>query len=145
MIEQLFQSTRAPFIVVRDGQLHVNGCHFSQLTVQIHDVLPVRKLFRDRALKCYSLDCRKGNNGQFCELCPERRRCRRRLQLRLVYRDSDGNDHPAILEITPPCFPAFDRCCEQIGDMSRLPKILVLVKPTRKENGWTNLCFEPLF
>jgi hypothetical protein len=145
MIEQLFQRTRAPFIVVRDGQLHVDGCAYTQLTVQIHDVLPVRKLFRDRTLQCYSLDCEKGNNGRFCELCPERRGCGRRLQLRLVYRDRDENDHPAILEITPPSFPAFERCCEQLGDINEWTDLLLLIKTVRTENGWTKLRFKPLF
>ncbi len=145
MIEQLFQSTRAPFIVVRDGQLHVHGSSYTQLTVQIHDVLPVRKLFGDRTLQCYSLDCQRGNNGRLCELCPDRRRCGRRVQLRLAYRDQDENDHPAILEITPPSFPAFDRCCEQLGNINELTGLLVLIKPVQTENGWTKLRFKPLF
>lgn len=144
MIEQLFQTSRAPFITIRDGHLHVRDRVYAELTVQIHEVLPVRKLFVQRKLQCYSLDCRTGKTGQFCELCPERRRCHRRLQLRLVYRDGD-QDQPAILELAGHSFRAFDQCLEQIGDVQQLPTVLVLISPIETQTGWTTLQFQLLF
>lgn len=144
MIEQLFETSRAPFVTVRDGHLHVQGRAYAQLTVQIHEILPVRKLFVQRKLQCYSLDCRTGKAGQLCELCAERRHCHRRLQLRLAYRDGD-QDQPAILELPGHCFSAFDQCLEQIGDIQQLPTALVLIKPIESETGWTTLHFQLLF
>jgi hypothetical protein len=144
MIEQLFQAARAPFITVRDGRLHLNGAAHEQLTVQIHDVRPVRKLFVDRRLECYSLDCRTGKAGRFCELCPERRPCSRRLQLRLVCRDAE-EPTPAILEIPKYSFAAFDRLLEEVGGIEKLADVLVTVAAVRTESGWTNLDFQLLF
>ena len=144
MIEQLFRQTRAPFIVVRDGQLHVNGCAHDELTIQIHEILPVRKLFRERKLKCYSLDCQTGKNGRFCELCADRRRCGRRLQLRLVYQH-DRKDHPAILEIPQRSFPAFEKLLTEAGAIEKLHNALVQIIPTRTPGGHTELHFQLLF
>jgi hypothetical protein len=144
MIEQLFQASRAPFIVVRDGHLHAGTKSYGQLTVQIHEVRPVRKLFAGRTLQCWSLDCRTGKNGQLCEVCARRQRCSRRLQLRLVYRDQD-QDQPAILEVPGHSFHALDQCLEQLGDLQRLPEVLVLIKPIETETGRTVLQFQLLF
>lgn len=144
MIEQLLDTGRAPFITVRDGQMHVGGRACTELTVQIHEARAVRKLFAGRRLQCYSLDCRTGKNGRFCELCPQRRDCSRRLQLRLVYREEE-EDRPAILEVSKFSFRAFDRLLQQIGDVDRLPEALVVISTVRTESGWTNLDFRVLF
>lgn len=144
MIEKLFKQNRAPFITVRDGQLHVGDNAFTELTVQIQSAQPVRKLFAQHRLKCYSLDCTTGKDGQFCELCSERNACSRRLQLRLVYRIEE-QDNPAILEVPRFSFRAFDRMLEHIGGIDKLPDTLVKITTVRTESGWTNLDFEALF
>jgi len=144
MIEQLFQTSRAPFIVVRDGQLHVDGAAHAQLTVQIHEIAPVRKLFVQRRLECYSLDCQTGKKGQFCELCPDRRRCGQRLQLRLVWTDA-GQSRPAILEVPKPGFHAFDELLRQAGSVEDLLKALVEVTASQTPDGRTELQFRLLF
>jgi hypothetical protein len=140
MIEQLFQTSRAPFIVVRDRQLHVGGCAYSELTVQIHEVLPVRKLFIERKLECYSLDCRTGSKGQFRELCTNRRLCGRRLQLRLTYRH-EQQDHPAVLEIAQHSFHNFEKVLADAGAIEALPGVLVQIAASRTATGWTELHF----
>lgn len=144
MIEKLFSQSRAPFITVRDGRFHIGDEVYSELTVQIRDARPVRKLFAARRLKCYSLDARVGKDGQFCELCTERKACSRRLQLRLVYRIEE-QDNPAILEVPTFSFRAFDRMLENIGGIDKLPDTLVQITTVRTENGWTNLGFRALF
>lgn len=144
MIEQFFETSRAPFITIRDAHLHVGARTYAELTAQVHEIRPVRKLFVGRTLQCYSLDCRTGKTGQFCELCAQRQRCSQRLQLRLVYRDGD-QDEPAILELPRHSFDAFDQCLEQIGDLQRLPEVLILIKPVESETGRTTLQFQLLF
>ncbi len=144
MIEKLFTQSRAPFITVRDGRLHIGESAYSELTVQIQEVSPVRKLFAARRLKCYSLDARVGKDGQFCELCGERGACSRRVQLRLNCRIGE-QDQPAILEVPTFSFRAFDRLLEDIGGIEKLPDTLVEISPVRSENGWTNLQFRALF
>lgn len=144
MIEQLFHTERAPFITVRDGQLHVRNAAYTDLTVQIHEIRPVRKLFVDRRLQCWSLDCRTGSNGSFCELCQDRRSCSRRLQLRLIYQDA-GQDNPAILEVPKYSFHAFDRFLEKVGGIDKLTGVMAVISAVRCSNGWTNLEFNMLF
>ncbi len=144
MIEQLFHTTRAPFITVRDGRLHLADSAYAELIVQVHEARPIRKLFSARKVKCHSPDCRIGKTGTFCELCADRGRCSQRLQLRLVYRDGN-EDHPAILELSTHSFRAFDRCLEQIGDIRQLPDVLLRISAVQAKNGWTTLKFEPLF
>lgn len=143
MIEKLFNNKRAPFITVRDGQLHIRDDAFSELTVQIQSAQPVRKLFTARRLKCWSLDCTTGKDGQFCELCNERSACSLRLQLPLIYR-IEGQDNPAILEVPKFSFRAFDRMLEAIGGTDNLPDTLVQITTVRTESGWTNLEFHTL-
>ncbi len=144
MIEKLFNQKRAPFITVRDGQLHIGGSTFTELTVQIQSVQPVHKLFKERRLKCWSLDCTTGKDGHFCEFCSERSACSRRLQLRLLYRIEQQN-HPAILEVPKYSFRAFDRMLEKVGGVEKLPEVLVQITTVRAESGWTNLDFQALF
>ena len=144
MIEQLFHTARAPFITVRDGSLHVGDSAYAELIVQVHETRPIRKLFNGRKVTCHSPDCRTAKNGTFCELCADRTRCSQRLQLPLVYRHGD-EDHPAILELSHHSFRAFDQCLEQIGDIRKLPTVLLRIAAVQHDNGWTTLKFEPLF
>jgi hypothetical protein len=145
MIEQLLHAARAPFITVRDGSLHVGDNAYGELTVLVHEARPIRKLFNGRKVTCHSLDCRTGKNGTFCELCPDRHRCSQRLELRVVYRNDGQDDHPAILELSHHSFRAFDQCLQQIGDIGKLPTVLVRITAVQKDNDWTTLRFEPLF
>ena len=135
---------RAPFIVVRDGRLHIGSDSFDQLDVRIHEIRPVRKLFEARRLLCFSLDCRTGSREQFCEMCPDRRACSRRLQLRLLY-CHDHQEDPAILELSRHSFRPFDELLRQIGDLQRLSEILVTIRTVRTASGWTNLEFQKIF
>ena len=139
MIEQLFRQTRAPFIIIRNSHLHIGEQAYELLKVYIHEVTPVRKLFNDGKLKCYSLDCITAKNGQLCELCPQRNRCSRRVQLRLAYLE-DNQLKPAILEIHRNWFPAFDKMIKSIGEIDLLPKILLTIKPVL-HNGHTDIEF----
>ena len=140
MIEQLFRQTRAPFILVRNSHLHIGDQAYEQLKVCIHEVTPVRKFFNDGKLKCYSLDCRTAKNGQLCELCPDRHRCSRRVQLRLAYLDGD-QQKPAILEIHRNWFAAFDNLLKSVGTIDDLPNIPLTIKPVLR-NGHTDLDFQ---
>ena len=144
MIEQLLQTGRAPFIAVRDGRLHIGADAFDKLEVFIHEIRPVRKLFDGRRLACYSLDCRTGKNGRFCEICPDRSECTRRLQLRLLYIRGERQE-PAILELPKHSFRAFDELLQQVGDIRQLPEIMVAVNAVQTATGWTNLEFQKLF
>jgi len=140
MIEQLFRRARAPFIVVRNSHLYVDNKAYEQLKVYIHEVTPVRKLFNGGKLQCYSLDCRTAKNGQLCELCPDRHRCSRRVQLRLAY--LDGNQQkPAILEMHRHWFVAFDNLLESVGSTDDLSKIQLTIR-TILHNGHTDLEFQ---
>jgi len=144
MIEQLLKIGRAPFIAVRDGQLHIGSDAFDRLEVHIHEIRPVRKLFEKRRLVCYSLDCRTGKNGLFCEICLNRRTCSRRIQLRVLY-THDNQQNPAILELSKHSFRAFDELLGQIDDIQQLPNIMITVRAVRTASGWTNLEFQKNF
>lgn len=140
MIEELFRQTRAPFIVVRNSHMHIGDQVYEQLKVCIHEVTPVRKLFNDGKLQCYSLDCHTAKNGKICELCSDRHRCSRRVQLRLAYLDGD-QQKPAILEIHRNWFAAFDNLIKSIGAIDDLPNIPLTIKPVLR-NGHTDLEFQ---
>lgn len=144
MIEQLFHTARAPFVTVHDGSLHIGDSAYTELIVQVHEARPIRKLFSGRKVRCHSPDGRTGKTGTFCELCADRDRCSQRLQLRLVYRDRN-DDQPAILELSRHSFRSFDHCLEQIGDIQKLPAVLLRISAVQAQNGWTTLKFEPLF
>ena len=139
MIEQLFRQTRAPFVFVRNQHLHIGDQAYEQLKVYIHEVNPVRKLFKDGRLKCYSLDSRTAKNGQLCELCSDRHQCSRRVQLRLAYLDG-AQQKPAILEIHRNWFAAFDNLIKSIGKVDHLSSIPLTIKPLLRD-GHTDLDF----
>jgi hypothetical protein len=139
MIEQFFRPARPPFILVRHRRLYIGDQEYEQLNVCIHEITPVRKLFVAGKLQCYSLDCRTAKNGRLCELCSDRHRCSRRLQLRLAYGEGQ-HQKPAILEIHRYWFDAFDKFLKSIDLIDNLPKITVTIKP-EQNNGRTNLEF----
>ncbi len=142
MIEQLFRQTRAPFVIVRNSHLHIGDQKYEPLKVYIHEVTPVRKLFNDGKLQCYSLDCRTAKNGQLCELCPNRHQCSRRVQLRLAYLDG-GQQKPAILEIHRNWFAAFDKLLKSMPSIDDLPHIPLTITSVLR-NGHTILEFQRL-
>lgn len=142
MIEQFFRQARPPFILVREHCLYIRDQQYEQLNVCIHEITPVRKLFDSGKIQCYSLDCKTAKNGKICELCSDRHRCSRRLQLRLAYLDGQ-KQRPAILEIHRNWFAAFDKLLKSVGPIENLPKISMTIKPIQN-NGRTNLEFHPI-
>ena len=142
-VQGLFTQHRPPFITFHDSTLHIADKAYTQLTVIIHEIIPVRKFFQKRKLKCYSTDCRTGKDGTFCELCQQRHQCSQRLQLRLAYFDGPVQ-HPAILELPQHCFEAFNRILNEVGDFDHLKLVPIGIKPIDRSNGRLTLEFQLL-
>gem|GEM_PF-1164218 len=143
-VGDLFARHRAPFIIVRDCQFHIGTESYHQLTVFIHEIRPVRKFFEKRTLKCYSLNCRTGKRGQLCELCVDRHRCSRRLQLRLAYA-KDRSTRPAILEVPEHSFHAVDDLLREAGTTDDILHVPIGIKVIESAAGRPSLDFEMLF
>jgi len=127
MIAELFQTAKPLYISIQDGDFFLNDQHRDLLEVKIHDMIPVRKLFRDRQLECYSLDNTTGKAGQYCALCRNRYRCRQRLRLMLLVYNVTPDPLPAVLEISPASFDSLDALIQNVGQ-NQLPNTLVIIR-----------------
>ncbi|MBC8426103.1 hypothetical protein H8E07_18475 [bacterium] len=144
MIRELFQDAEPVYVAVRAGTLVINDLPQDKLQVSIQDILPVRKLFRDRKLACFSTNGRTGKNGRYCALCQDRYRCRQRIRLMMLVHNLDSDPTPAVLEIAPPSFDALDELLERVPRVE-LADTLVTVAIDRTVTNATVLQFSPVF
>ena len=144
MISELFQTDQPTYVSVEQNRFLINDQPHQLLEVQIQDIIPVRKFFEDRHVACYSLDNTTGKNGQYCALCRNRYRCRRRIRLMTLLLNAGPDPLPAILEVSPASFDALDALLERV-DAAQLPHTLVMIRFSDTISKSIVLEFVPVF
>jgi len=144
MIAEMFKAAEPLYVAVREGEFRVGDQYYKLLEVSIQDVLPVRKLFLESRLVCFSFDNRTGKNGTYCALCPNRFRCRRRIRLMILIHNVDSEPLPAVLEISPASFDALEQLINEVGH-EKLPNTLVLIQLSGTVGNRPTMDFKPLF
>ncbi len=144
MIREMFKTDQPTYVSVDHNGFVVNDQQHQLLEVQIQDIIPVRKFFQDRKLTCYSLNNTTGKNGQYCALCRNRYRCRRRIRLMILMLNAGPDPLPAILEISPASFDALDVLLDRVDD-AQLSHTLVMVRISDTVSKSIMLEFVPVF
>ena len=127
MIRELFKTDQPTYVSIDHNGFVINDQLHQLLEVRIQDIIPVRKFFQDRKLACYSLNNTTGKNGQYCALCRNRYRCRRRIRLMTLMLNGGPDPVPAIIEISPASFDALDSLLDRV-DAAQLPHTLVTIR-----------------
>ncbi len=143
MLEQLLATDKPRFITLRDDSFVIDGTAYDQLSVQVQDLLAVRKFFVNGKIHCYSNDNRIGKDGQFCALCRQRYKCQPRIRLMLLlFRNKQPE--PAILEINRSSVPPLQALIDENG-IERLYEILLHLSVIILDNGRRAIDFTPVF
>ncbi len=142
MIRELFEKSKPAFISIRDTDLILKNVPFPHLDILITDLLPMRKLFIEKKLSCYSLDNTNGKHGQYCALCRQRFRCHQKLRLMILIHNVEKKPIPAIFEIDPRSFDSLEEFIQNIGKQ-KLFDTLITIRVIYNEKNRTAIEFSP--
>lgn len=142
MIQELFEKSKPAFISIRGTDLILKNVPFPHLDILITDLLPIRKLFTDKKLSCYSLDNTTGKNGQYCALCRQRFRCHQKLRLMILVHNIEKKLIPAIFEIDPRSFDSLEEVIQNIGKQ-KLFDTLMTIKVVYDQKNRSIIEFSP--
>ncbi len=111
-----FDDPKPSFISVRNETFIINGQSYQAIQCMIQKAQPVRKLFQDSKLSCYSMDAKTSHNGKtYCCFCDQKHVCQRKIRLSMIMVTSP-EPIPVVLDINQPSFPGFRQLVEQIGE-----------------------------
>lgn len=110
-----FQSELPAFVSIHGDSFLIDNHKLDSLRVLIQKIQPVRKLFRDGRLICYSMDARIANNNRHCIFCENAYRCQKKLRLCMLDVTKPVCE-PIILEIGQPSFQSLDALLGRIGE-----------------------------
>ena len=126
MIRELFEKSKPTFISIRGTDLILKNVPFPHLDILITDFLPIRKLFIDKKLSCYSLNNTSGKHGQYCALCRQRFRCQPKLRLMILVYNIEKKPIPAIFEIDPRSFDSLEELIQNIGEQKLFDTLMTI-------------------
>ena len=115
---------------------------FPHLDILITDLLPIRKLFIEKKLSCYSLDNTSGKHGQHCALCRQRFRCQPKLRLMILVYNIEKKPIPAIFEIDQRSFDSLEEVIQNIGK-KKLFDTIMTIQVVYNEKNRTAIEFSP--
>lgn len=137
-----FNDNKPVYISVNMNGFYLCEKYYSQIECFIRDIIPVRKLFYDKKLECYSNDGKTGKNGEICSICRKRNKCRQRIRMMLLINE-ENVETPAILEINVNSFASLQKALEPIEE-KELSKQLFLLS-CGNENKYLQINFSAIF
>jgi len=143
MITNLFEEEKPQYLSVNKNGFILDGKQYSIINAFIENIIPVRKLFVDKSIKCYSNDAKKGKEGQRCSLCIRHSRCSKRLRLMMLLAIKNEEKIPAILEINQNSFNNLEKMLENIKE-EELRQILIEIK-VKQVKGYLQVFFKSIF
>ncbi len=132
------------FVAVKPNRFVIDGKGYAALDVMIEDIFPVRKLFEETTLVCYSSDGKNGKSGKHCLLCRERFRCQRRMRLMLMIQNIGDEPVPALLEINPQSFEHLQALIDSL-DQRQIASTLVKLTVGKNEKEALTVLFATMF
>lgn len=123
------QELTPTFVSIKDEKFIFNSSSHDSLQCIIQKAQPVRKLFRNGKLDCYSMDAKISHSGKtYCVFCDHNHICQRKIRLSMIMINCT-DPIPVILDINRPSFPGFQELVEQIGEdkLKEIPVNLSIV------------------
>ena len=126
----LFQQPKPAFVAVRDYKFQIDQQQYPSLRVFIIKIQPIRKLFRNGKLQCYSMDGKISRNKTYCVFCDHAWKCQRKIRLSMLRLDALD---PIILDVNEPSFENLQAFLDQCKDnLDTIPVTLKIID--RKDN-----------
>jgi hypothetical protein len=110
-----FHSEIPSFVSIQGDHFLIDNKKHESLHVVIQKIQPVRKLFQDGRLICYSMDGRIANSGRHCLFCENTYRCQKKLRLCMLDVTKPVFE-PIILDINQPSFPSLEILLGRLGE-----------------------------
>jgi len=112
----LFSDPQPSFVSVHAEQFTIDAKSYSQLCCLIQKAQPIRKLFQNNKLVCYSMDGKIGHKREiYCVFCDDNFHCQRKIRLSMILLDN-ANHRPVVLDINQKSFDAFEKLVNSIGE-----------------------------
>lgn len=113
---KLFTEQKPGFISVQAETFVIDGQRHQALLVLIQKAQPVRKLFEQGKLKCYSMDGRVGYARKaHCVFCDDRFHCQRKIRLSMILVDN-AEHQPVVLDVNHGSFATLEQLVDTIGE-----------------------------
>ena len=115
------------FVRVCGDTFTINGKDHSTIQAMIQNLQPIRKLFHNATIQCYSMDAKiSSSNKTYCVFCDQRYRCQRKVRLSMMMIEN-GEILPIILDVNENSFQNLQRLVDDIGT-TQLPNTTVSMK-----------------
>lgn len=138
----VFKTAEAPFVSFNGVEFSIGKQQFETIESYIQELVPVRKLFQDKRIICWSIGGTRAKNGTYCSLCPNNFRCRQRIRIKMLISNIEQEPVPALLEINKNSFQSLQKAVEMIGE-NNLPNKPVIIKNSINHEGVISLLFIP--
>ncbi len=143
MITNLFEEEKPQYLSVNKNGFILDGKQYPIINAFIENIIPVRKLFVGKSIKCYSNDAKKGKDGQRCSLCKNRSRCSRRLRLMMLLCMDNEDRIPGILEINQNSFKNLEKMLKNMNE-GELSQTLIDIR-VKQEERYLQVFFTDIF
>jgi len=141
-MNNLFEEEKPKFLSVNKNGFMLDGKQYQTINVLMENIIPVRKLFEGKTIKCYSNNAKIGKDGQRCILCSKKTKCSRRLRLMMLVL-TDDEEVPSILEINKNSFENLKKEIENIEE-NNLRKTLIEMQ-IKQDNKYLQVFFKVIF
>ncbi len=99
-----FHDDSPSYVSVCKDQFKIDQVTHNAIQVMIQKIQPVRKLFQDGKLICYSMDGKLSmNKRKYCIFCKDARNCHRKLRLSMILIHSQDLT-PVVFDLNQPSF-----------------------------------------
>ena len=110
-----FENDLPSFVSIKGDYFAFDGHEHATLRVMIQKVQPVRKLFKNGELSCYSMDGRISTHGKYCLFCDDKFRCQKKLRLSMLD-ITQPEFQPIILDINQASFHSLQAYIQKTGE-----------------------------
>lgn len=113
-----FHDDTPSYAAIHKDQFKIDDRIHNAIQVMIQKIQPVRKLFKDGKLICYSMDGKLSmNKRKYCIFCKDARHCHRKLRLSLIHIHNQDMT-PLVFDLNQPSFQNLQELLAQIDEES---------------------------
>ena len=114
-MSSLFHNSQISYASIQGDYFKVDGELYTVLKGGIQEFTPIRKLFEDGKLSCYSADNLQGKTGIYCSFCKKRFKCQQKVRLNMVL-CAGSQQRCVVLDINSPSFPGLRELIDKVGE-----------------------------
>jgi len=115
MNTNFFIYEKPKFVSLKNEYFFIENNKYKTLKVQIQDIIPVRKHFKNGKLVCCSINSDTSNKGKICALCSDRFKCFMKVRIMMNIKNHTGVISPGAIEIGKNDFAGLNEIIQKIS------------------------------